>query len=292
MTIKLYIGAHKTATTHIQTLLEHNQDILKANHIQLSTPPQLRKSWLPSFLNYCHHNNNAHIEKLKKEAPSDGIWILSEENFVGNSYELSQTSILYPNISLRLKCFVELFPKAKIELYFSIRSYETFYRSTYLEVVRNRGYLPFDAYYKEALFQSKSWGNVIEMFTQVIPEENITLWCYEEVHNLMPKIINQITELNNAKALIENYPIKKTRESLSNKTLEVLASFSSVMTQEESQKMVEVINKKYPLGDRYAKFIAFNEKKAKEFKIKYKKDIRSIQNKYTKIKFLKMNNAK
>lgn len=282
MIIKLYIGAHKTATTHIQSILEANKEPLLKNNITISTPNILRPKWIQLFMNYCHHNKLSNKEELLALSPKHGTWIFSEENFVGNSYELSQTSTLYPNILLRLKCFVELFPKAKIELYFSIRSYETFYRSTYLEVVRNRGYLPFDAYYKEALFQSKSWVNVIEMFSQVIPEENITLWCYEEVHNLMPQIIDLITELNNAKALIENYPIKKTRESLSNKTLEVLASLSSVMTQEESQKIVEVINKKYPQGNEYSKFIAFDNEKLKKLKIKYKRDIKYIQKKYPK----------
>ena len=288
MTIKLYIGAHKTATTHIQTLLEHNRDILKANHIQLSTPPQLRKSWLPSFLNYCHHDNNAHIEKLKKEAPSDGIWILSDENITGTPYEFKISNKgIYPNIEKRLKCLKSLFPNAKIELFFSLRSYDSFYRSTYLEVVRNRGYLPFKEYYNEEQFRHNSWLNVIEMFTNIIPQKNITLWCYEEIHNLMPEIINQMTELNNAKALIENYPIKKTRESLSNKTLQVLASLSYVMTQEESQKIVEVINNKYPQGNEYSKFIAFNQEKSKEFQKKYIENILSIKEKYPTIQFLK-----
>ncbi|MEA2047497.1 MAG: hypothetical protein U9O64_03520 [Campylobacterota bacterium] len=287
MTIKLYIGAHKTATTHIQSVLEANEELLMKNSIRVSTPNRLRPKWIQLFMEYCHHNRVSNKEELLALSPTRGTWIFSEENFVGNSYELSQASTLYPNILMRLKCFVALYPKAKIELYFSIRSYETFYRSTYLEVVRNRGYLPFNHYYKETLFQSKSWVNVIEMFSQVIPQENITLWCYEEIHHLMPEIINLMTELNNAKKLIKNYPIIKTRESLSQKSLEVLASLSSAMSQEESKKIVEVINNKYPLSDKYPKFIAFDTEKAEQFRIKYQQDIVNIKNRYPKIKFLK-----
>ena len=287
MTIKLYIGAHKTATTHIQGILEANKELLMKQNITVSTPDTLRPKWIQLFMDYCHQNKASNKEELLALSPKNGTWIFSEENFIGNSYELSQTSTLYPNILMRLNCFVELFPKAKIELYFSIRSYETFYRSTYLEVVRNRGYLPFNEYYKEALFKSKNWVNVIEMFSQVIPQENITLWCYEDISNLMTEIINQMTELNNAKALIENYPIKKTRESISKKTIEVLDSLSSAMSQKESQKIVEVINNKYPLGDQYSKFIAFDKEKSKEFQIQYTQDILSIKEQYSTIQFLK-----
>jgi len=287
MTIKLYIGAHKTATTHIQSILEYNQEDLKQHTIKLSTPTELRKSWLGNFLNLCHKKEMNHIEDLRKELPSSGIWILSDENFTGTPYEFKVSKQgMYPNVGERLKCLKDLFPHAKIELFFSLRSYETFYRSTYLEVVRNRGYLPFSEYYNEEQFKDNSWVNVIKMFTNVIPQKDITLWCYEDIYKLMPYIINQMTELNNAKELISNYPIKKTRESLSKKTLDVLASLSSEMTQKESQKIVETVNQKYPLGDKYSKFIAFSSTVSQQFQVKYQKDINAIQELYPKIMFL------
>ena len=286
MTIKLYIGAHKTATTHIQSVLEHNHKNLEQHNIKLSTPNELRKSWLPNFLNLCHKKNLRQIEALKQELPNSGIWILSDENFAGTPYDFKIHKGMYPNVGQRLKCLKELFPNTKIELYFSIRSYETFYRSTYLEVVRNRGYIPFEEYYNEERFKDNSWLDVIEMFTSVIPEENITLWRYEEIKILMPTILNNITGLNNAKELISNYPIEKTRESLSKKTIKVLASLSSVMSQEESKKTIEILNNKYPLGDKYSKFIAFNLQKSKIFQEEYKQNIKFIKHMYPKINFL------
>ena len=288
MTIKLYIGAHKTATTHIQSVLEYNQKNLKQHNIKLSTPNELRKSWLGNFLNLCHIKERSHIEDLRKELPLSGIWILSDENFAGTPYEFKVSNQgMYPNVEQRLKCLKELFPTAKIELFFALRSYETFYRSTYLEVVRNRGYIPFEEYYSEEQFKHNSWLNVIKMFTSVISEENITLWCYEDIKIVMPTIINAMTGLNNAKELMQNYPTRKTRESLSKKSIEVLASLSSVMSQEESKKIVEIINNKYPLSDTYPKFIAFDTEKAEKFQIKYQQDIVNIKNRYPKIKFLK-----
>ena len=288
MTIKLYIGAHKTATTHIQNLLEHNKEILLKKNIKISTPNHLRESWLNLFMNYCHKDNKAHIEQLQNEAPKDGIWILSDENIAGTPYEFMVSNEgMYPNVKKRLTCLKELFPDVKIELFFALRSYDTFYRSTYLEVVRNRGYIPFEKYYDEDKFKTNSWETVIKMFTEVIPQENITLWLYEDIKNIMPKIINSMTELNNYEELILNYPLKKTRPSLSKKSLHVLASLYPVLSQEESKKIIEDVNEKYPIGEKYPKFIAFNKEKSIKFQKKYRENIISIKNEYNKINFLK-----
>ena len=287
MTIKLYIGAHKTATTHIQSLLEKNEAILIQNNIKLSTPNSLRPSWLTNFFKYCHKNTQTNIETLKQEAPKNGTWILTDENIMGTSYDFKTNEGMYPNIKKRLNCLKNLFPNAKIELFFALRSYDTFYRSTYLEVVRNRGYLPFDDYYNEQKFQNNSWIEVIKMFTDIVPQKDITLWSYEDIQILMPRVINSITGLSNAEKLISNYHTKKTRESLSAKSIQVLASLSPTLTTQESKDIIETINLQYPLSEQYPPFIAFDKKNSKKFQLKYEKDIIYIKHTYPKIKFLK-----
>jgi len=287
MIIKLYIGAHKTATTHIQSILEYNQTILNSNQIKLSTPKNLRVSWLKNFLDYSHKGNTTLMKELQVEAPKEGIWILSDENIVGTPYEfMISKEGMYPNIKKRLESLRELFPNAKIELFFAIRSYDMFYRSTYLEVVRNRGYIPFEEYYNEEKFNNNSWKTVIQMFTEVIPQENITLWLYEDIKRIMPKIMNSITGLDNYEAFILNYPIKETRPSLSKKSLNVLTSLHPVLTQQESKRITEEINKKYPIGEKYSKFIAFNLERSQKFQEKYREDIKYIKNNYQKINFI------
>jgi hypothetical protein len=288
MIIKVYIGAHKTATTHIQSILEYNQDALSSNNIKLSTPKKLRPSWLKIFMDYCHNNNLDNIKQLKDEAPKDGIWILSDENISGTPYEFMIINKgIYPHIKNRLKCLKKLFPDAKIELFFALRSYDTFYRSIYLEIIRNQGYIPFQEFYNKEKFNQNSWKNVITMFTDVIPEENINLWLYEDTKKIIPKILNSITTLNNPEELISNYPVINTRPSLSKKALEVLSSFYPIFTQEESKKIVEEINQKYPISKKYPKFIAFDNIQTKEFQKKYLIDIEAINNCYPKINFIK-----
>jgi len=130
------------------------------------------------------------------------------------------------------------------------------------------------------------------MFTSIIPQKNITLWCYEDIKLLMPTVINAMTGLNNAEELMQNYPIKRTRESLSKKSIETLASLSSELSQKESKKTIELLYNKYPLGDKYPKFIAFDTEKEKEFQEQYKKELMVIKKEYPKIKFLKVINEK
>jgi len=286
MTIKLHIGAHKTATTHIQSLLEANQKILQDNHITLSTPSTLRKNWLSNFLKFTHNQEKNLGETLNEKAPSNGIWLISEENFSGIPYDfkINHTGI-YPNLKARLQAFKKLFPNDKIELFFSIRSYDTYYRSLYLEVVRNNGYIPFNDFYKEDKFIHYSWVNVIESFTEVFNEQDITVWCYENISSIMPKIINRLTETKEYETYKKNYPINQTRVSLSKQAIETLASYSTI-SQEESKQMVQTVYQQYSLEKGFQPYEPFDKNIQEFYQKKYSQDINFIKNKFLKINFL------
>lgn len=293
MKIKLYIGAHKTATTHVQNLLDANRAQLLTDNIKLSTPSDLRGEWLPALyefsrlqdINYQDLTHENYINTIRSECPEEGIWIVAEENVSGISYEFKTHAGIYPNLKNRLRTIRNIFRDDDIEIYFSIRSYESFYRSAYLEVVRNRGYTPFADFFDEDRFKNNSWVNVLDIFCSMVSEENITLWCYEDFREIMPGLLRGLTERDSVDQLIAAYGVETTRPSLSNKTIEVLDSLYPVIGQTESQQMVERINSVYA-SDGY--FMPFTEEELKKFQVKYKEDVSMIRNEYLKINYLGM----
>ena len=143
----LYLGAHKTATTHLQGILRENRTVLEAQNIKLSSPSDVRKEWLPDFFKFCNKNDSKALEQVHALAPKQGKWILTEENIAGVSNDFTVLPGMYPKVGERLACISKAFPGADISLFFSLRSYDSFYRSAYSEVVRNRGYIPFSEFY-------------------------------------------------------------------------------------------------------------------------------------------------
>ncbi len=279
MNIKLYIGAHKTATTHIQSMLENSKNILIENGIKLLTPKNLRPNFLDSLIKVV---NSSVLEDIK-------TLIIAEENIIGVPYDFKIYHGIYPKIQNRLNNIKNIFPNADIEIFFSIRAYDSFYRSIYLEVVRNRGYMPFNKFYNKKKFKDNSWVFVLESISAIVPKENITLWCYEDLHELFPLIIDNLTGLKKSDEIISKYKVQRTRASLSSKTIKVLDSFYSSGNQEEGSKIIEYLNNKYPLNKINLPYLPFNELEVTGLKDKYIEDIKLIQNLYPNINLLNIN---
>jgi len=286
ITIKFYLGAHKTATTHLQGILMASREKLSENKIKLSSPQDVRKEWLPSFFKFCNKNDSNALKNVQSMAPKEGTWILTEENIAGVSNDFTKLAGMYPKIEERLNCIKKAFTDADIELFFSIRSYDSFYRSAYSEVVRNRGYIPFSEFYDEERFKNNSWVDMVRMFANVLSEGKITLWCFEDFRGLVPNLIERMTGLDNPEELMTAYKAETTRPSLSQKTMDILETLHPVISREESLKLVERINREYAISDGYAPLIPFNEEQIESFKKQYEKDVESIKKEFPHINFL------
>lgn len=284
--IKLYIGAHKTATTHIQQLLGDSRTALLNNDVALSIPNDLRKEWIPIFFKSIENNNQISNKEIRDLSPLNHTWIFSDENFSGSSFEFSQKPGLYNSLQTRLEKFVDIFSDSDIEVFFSIRSYETFYRSAYLEVIRNRGYIPFDRYYTQDQFNNNSWVNVIESIANVIPHKNITIWCYEDFNNSLPSIIKQLTNLPDVNTLITNYRATITRPSISNRSLKIISLLSKIIPSKNLLFLTDHLNTIFPANNNNGYFMPFSASEVHDFQKSYLNDIESIKTKYPKINFL------
>jgi hypothetical protein len=285
MKIKLHLGAHKTATTHLQQMLFQNQMLLKKNSIKISIPKDLRQKWLPNVLEYLQTQNNALLETIVPKV-NIKIWIISEENISGVSYDLKIHRGIYPFLKERMECFREIFQDYEIEIFFALRSYEEFYRSAYLEVVRNRGYIPFDEFYNEKRFENNSWVSVVDSLVEVFRQKSIVLWRYEDFRLLEPLIVKKITQLEDIDGILSSYQVETTRPSLSAKSLEVLKSFYGSGHNVEGFGLVEHLSQKYPVGKEFTAFMPFNQSQIDAFQAQYKNDIDFLRKNYPNIKFL------
>ena len=287
--INLYLGAHKTATTHLQGILLANRERLQAKSIGLSAPQDVRKEWLPKFFKYCNApgERKTHLGKyLRDLRPDARTWILTEENIIGVSNDLAVKSGIYPFAAQRLKALVELFGDDNVTLFFSIRSYGSFYRSAYSEVVRNRGYIPFDEFYDEGRFADNSWVDFVQRVQEVFPQDRITLWRFEDFRGLVPRLLQAMTGLDSVQELIDAYKAETTRPSLSQKTMDILADLHPVISRQESLALVERINKAYPVETGNVPYMPFTDAQEAEFRDKYEKDVAEIKSRFPQVTFL------
>jgi hypothetical protein len=288
--IHLYLGAHKTATTHLQGILLANRDRLAAHHVALSAPQDVRKEWLPAFFRYCAGAGDAPdaglAGELRSIAPRSGLWILTEENIAGVCNDFAVKPGIYPQAADRITCLARLFPDAELSLFFSLRSYDGFYRSAYTEVVRNRGYLPFEEFYDEGRFQNNSWVETVRRFQRTLPQERIILWKFEDFRELIPRLVSLLTGIGEVQDLLDAYKPDTTRPSLSRKTVEILKDLHPVLSRKESLALVERINRAYPAGRDWPSYRPFGPEQEAAFRQRYARDIEAIKADYPGIRFL------
>ena len=282
----LYLGAHKTATTHLNGILKANRTVFETQDIKLSFPSDVRKEWLPPFFKFCNKNDSQALEQVRAFAPKQGKWILIEENLAGILNDFAIVQGMYPYVGERLSCLSRAFPGADISLFFSLRSYDSFYRSAYSEVVRNHGYIPFSEFYDDERFKENSWVEMVRQFVLVIPEEKIVLWRFEDFRSLVPTLIEKLTEIEEVQPLIDAYEAERTRPSLSQKTMDILADLYPVLDRKESLKLVERINRAYPVSEGYTPLSTFDEEQTELFKQAYERDVEMIKKEFPNINFL------
>ena len=288
--IKLYLGAHKTATTHLQGILLANRERLAVRGVALSAPQDVRKQWLPEFFRFCSNPSRAGEIELKRKltalAPEQGAWILTEENIVGVSNDLGAKSGIYPQAAERVRCLLELFPDANVTLFFSLRSYDGFYRSAYSEVVRNRGFIHFDHFYDEARFRDNSWVTLVRGFHNVLPQDKIVLWKFEDFGSLVSQLIQLLTGQQDVSTFLNAYKPEVTRPSLSQKTMDILALLQPVLNRKESLALVERINRVYSTAASHPPFQPFDAVQQDVFLARYLDDVAAIRRDFPAIRFL------
>ena len=68
--------------------------------------------------------------------------------------------------------------------------------------------------------------------------------------------------------------------------MDILADLYPVLSREESLKLVERINRAYPVSEGYAPLNTFDEEQTKLFKQAYERDVEMIQKEFPAIQFL------
>lgn len=230
--IRLYLGAHKTATTHLQGVLMANRQKLAELGGHLSAPQDVRKEWLPLYFQAVRAlGETGKIpprlrSPLGALMPEAGDWILTEENIISVPIELLNPPGSYPNAARRLATLKALFFDSKITLHFSLRSYDSFWRSMYSEIMRNRGFLPWAEFYDAEAFAKRPWVDKVAAFISALPEAEVTLWRFEDFWAVMPQALEELSGQTDVATLNAAYQPEATRPSRSQKTMDILAELA------------------------------------------------------------------
>jgi hypothetical protein len=178
---RLHIGAHKTATTHLQNILAANKAYLLEHGIFYVPRIVIRQTGLVKIVNenYSTAGQTLSWGQLIR-APNEDVkcCVLSEENIIGGCADLLE--FLYQNVERRLLPWSHLANNRNTKLYIAIRDYANILISAYSQALRDGSKIPlFSAHLKTWLSDKPSWCALINKIRSSFAETEITVWTFE-----------------------------------------------------------------------------------------------------------------
>ena len=199
----LHLGAHKTATTFIQTVLAANSAALARRGTGLLLPGHLRNDPDLVFsstlegkeyedqLDRTRTRLSALMTETRQRTPRI---VLSEEGILGSSRVNLKTRSLYPDPGRRLAYLPRGLDTETTEICLALRSYASFFAANISTVARRGKLFAFRDLRAPLLALKRGWPDVIADIRSRFPHTRLTLWRYEDFSRYRGAILNHLAD--------------------------------------------------------------------------------------------------
>lgn len=184
--VSLHLGAHKTASTHVQRSLVRNEDLLRAHGVRFLGPRYLRRA--------PHHmydlfglrpsgglrDGLSGAEQVARLADGADRLVLSEENMLGQALTEGNPAMLYPAAGFRVERFVQTVAPCPVTLFLSVREPCRWLASLYAQRVCAGEVREFKDYSAEHPPSAMRWSDLAARLTEVEGIKGLVVWRYED----------------------------------------------------------------------------------------------------------------
>lgn len=193
------MGAHKTASSHLQQSLLDAQTQLAAQDVALVPPKTVRADLTPvsalvrdGISPDIGHGAGAAF--LSLHAGDAATVVLMDENILGSTDRkmLMRKTRLYPWAHHRLGRIIALFPDHDIEIGLAVRSPATFLTSCWSESLHHGAYTPFRQFIKGVDPLALSWDALAHRLHEASPQARMLVWRYEDYQALFPRLVTRL----------------------------------------------------------------------------------------------------
>lgn len=285
--MQVHIGAHKTATTHLQDTLELCQDELKNLNIQFFPREQFRNELV--FLSQDKiFADTKTSEFLKRYTISSKLFsscdrtttlVLSEENILGNILE-SLDIKPYPSPRLNFVNYSKNL--TQVELFMSIRSFADFYPGAYITALR---FNPLEALRKKDSLLEKlesglmpSWVEVVKRVQAIVPDHQIKCWTFSDYladkHRVIDMFLDkQLSHLPDLPKTIKT----ATPSARAIEEIELLIQQDGFKSDFNWRNECDAIFRKYEVTAENPKYTFLSETLCKKLNAQFDKDVSELK---------------
>lgn len=260
LSVAFHIGAHKTATSHLQRSLRRASDALAAEGVRYYGPDYLRLPGrtLPALFGFrtgveaggAKRPAAEQLALLRKDA---NRLVLSEENFIG---PLSQPhgrwmKHRYKSAGDRLTQLSDAMGQ-KIDVFLAIRRPTAFINSAYCQMLLGGRVQPVEVFQKRNPLSSVNWVDLVTRLRAARGVGRLNVWQYEDYGAVFPQIAAGLVGADAAPCVVP-------RPHHINRGLSA-AAVAHVLTQavnETEERPARAARQMMPVEDGYAPFDGF-----------------------------------
>lgn len=224
--IALHVGAHKTASTHLQRSLEISRKVLKSCDVRVMNTRLYRRTIGPIHKEFADGDLTGAQARgqvtpiIHGAAKGAKRLILSDENILGQFPRTFLEDRIYPWGRYRVATTMALLENYEVELFLAIRSPLTYLQSAYSEALLHMTFRDFAGFVKPCQPTELRWFRLIEEIRTRLPDTPLTLWRYEDYPRIRSQIAAKLIgrDLPDGFTFLDRHP----RPGLSARALEQL----------------------------------------------------------------------
>jgi len=292
--IVVHGGFHKTATSHVQSILGRNAGHMAKRGVNYVHHRETRKRFtIPTQVNAYEKigldwnpkisdpelvkMSKSFFNELKK-AGQERI-ILSDENMAGHCGHCVKRGVLYRWRRQLIKNFAENIRLPVREVHIAVRNYPDFFASAYVEYLRSvsgQWFVSEEQMKRQVLENMPSWLNVLKTIQTFFPDSQITIWKHEDFRKLEPVVLQNLCGPSVDITKLKVPQDANKRPTASGKAVAELLRM--IYTEGADQALAQRVDlqEKYPRGKEWGNYDPWTETERAHLTRFYQKDLEEI----------------
>lgn len=198
--IALHIGVHKTASTHLQTVLDKNKSLLIKDGIRFYGPSELRSNNRELTVRFNLSGSKGPApeltphEQLEYLAQGCGHLVFSEENIAGTltNHKGKMQLPVYPNAFKRIEELAACWAPLEPDLFVCVRNPAAYVSSAYGQCLNSAPSVEPQTFRDLNNWRSVDWANFVARIRAIPGLGNVTVWRQEDYANNQRDVYRQM----------------------------------------------------------------------------------------------------
>lgn len=276
MTIRIHVGAHKTASTYLTACISAVEQQLLQRDFMVLTPPIAR-------------DDTIQIGRLLSDSPKPGQYrrrarrllrgfvndhrelLISEERILGilrSQYFLGKENRVYITADQRLGRLLDILGTTDVTLLLAVRNPATFLSSAFGEQLRQGGTLSFEEFAGGFDPMAMRWSELVERLAAT-GATRLVCWRYEDLAAIRQSVLGAFIGDDLAGLVPEGHPV---RPGMSQPAYDVIVSSSGGKSAEDRKTLVREAMREFPREHGHEALRIFDERTVSDCMTRYEDD--------------------